>query len=249
MSFDDLVGLSIPLIFVGFLVTERLIGGGRGFAKVRLWTLIGFLGLLVSGAASTFIPLLLTPWLGAIHLIDLSGWGLYGAIPAVVLTTFFTYWTHRIQHRFDLLWRVGHQLHHGVVRVDIGSSMIFHPIDLLVQVTATSVASALLGITPHAAGLAGVAGFVIALFQHWNIATPQWAGYLIQRPEAHCLHHERDVHARNFGDLPVWDMLFGTFVNPKTVDVPVGFEPERSRRWLAMICCVDVNRAEGRTRL
>lgn len=249
MSFDDLVGLSIPLIFIVFLVTERAMGGGRSFAKVRFWTLIGFTGLVVSGAASTFIPLLLQPWLSAIHLIDLSKWALYGAIPAVVLTTFFTYWTHRIQHRFDALWRLGHQLHHGVVRVDIGSSMIFHPIDLLAQMAATSLASALLGITPHAAGLAGVAGFVIALFQHWNIATPQWVGYLVQRPESHCLHHERDVHARNFGDLPVWDMLFGTFVNPKTVDVAVGFEPDRSRRWMAMIFCVDVNKAEGRAKL
>ena len=64
------------------------------------------------------------------------------------------------------------------------------------------------------------------------------------------LHHEFDVHARNFGDMPVWDMLFGTYVNPaRADDVRVGFEQGRARRWLAMMAFVDVNQAQGRERL
>ncbi len=62
------------------------------------------------------------------------------------------------------------------------------------------------------------------------------------------LHHQRDIHSRNFGDMPVWDMLFGTYANPRRADVPVGFEPDRSRRVLAMLACVDVNAASGRER-
>ena len=66
------------------------------------------------------------------------------------------------------------------------------------------------------------------------------------------LHHERDVHARNFGDMPVWDRLFGTYGEPTGEPVKLGFEPERSRRWLAMMFMVDVNKveqADGRIRL
>jgi sterol desaturase/sphingolipid hydroxylase (fatty acid hydroxylase superfamily) len=66
------------------------------------------------------------------------------------------------------------------------------------------------------------------------------------------LHHERDVHARNFGDMPVWDHLFGTYGEPVDRTVKVGFEPDRSRRWLAMLAMIDVNKAEkidGRIRL
>ena len=249
MAFEDVAALAIPALFLAFLVAERLMGGGRAFPTVRYWTLLGFVGLFVSGAVNAILPAALTPHLGTIHLVDLSSLGLTGAGPAVVLTTFFTYWTHRIQHRFDILWRLGHQLHHGVARVDVASGMMFHPIDLVVQVGATTLAAALLGVTANAAALAGVANFVIALFQHLNVRTPRWVGYLVQRPEAHCLHHERDVHARNFGDLPVWDMLFGTFANPRTGEVQVGFAPERGRRVLAMIACIDVNQATGRAKL
>ena len=61
-----------------------------------------------------------------------------------------------------------------------------------------------------------------ALFQHWNVRTPRWLGYIIQRPESHGLHHELGVHARNYSDFPLWDILMGTFVNPASFDGDVG---------------------------
>ena len=62
-----------------------------------------------------------------------------------------------------------------------------------------------------------------AAFQHANIATPRWLGYLVQRPESHAVHHAQSVHHYNFSDLPLWDMVFGTFVNPEKADFAVGF--------------------------
>ena len=249
MSFDDIVALLFPTIFIAFLLAERLIGGGRKFPAIRFWTLTGFVGLFASAAVNAVVPLLVVPVFAHARVVDLSALALMGALPALVLTTFFTYWSHRLQHSFDVLWRMGHQLHHAVARVDVASGMMFHPIDVFVQAAMTTLAAAVLGVTPEAAALAGVANFAIALFQHLNVATPRWAGYLIQRPEAHVLHHERDIHSRNFGDLPVWDMLFGTYANPQTVDAKVGFEPDRGRRVLAMIACIDVNRTRGRAKV
>jgi sterol desaturase/sphingolipid hydroxylase (fatty acid hydroxylase superfamily) len=66
------------------------------------------------------------------------------------------------------------------------------------------------------------------------------------------LHHQRDVHARNFGDMPIWDRLFGTYAQPLDGPVELGFEAGRGRRWLAMLAFVDVNKVEqvdGRIRL
>jgi len=66
------------------------------------------------------------------------------------------------------------------------------------------------------------------------------------------LHHARDVHARNFGDMPIWDRLFGTYGEPQDRPIALGFEPGRSRRWLAMLAMIDVNqaqKADGRIRL
>ena len=34
----------------------------------------------------------------------------------------------------------------------------------------------------------------LGTFQHANIRTPRWLGYLVQRPESHSLHHARGVH-------------------------------------------------------
>lgn len=249
MSLDMIVLITLLALFILMMAVESVARSGRAMPRIRYWRLIGFAGLFVTFACNALMPLVIVPLLPAWHIVDISPIGLWGALPTVALTTFFTYWSHRIQHRFDLLWRLGHQLHHGVARIDIASSMIFHPIDLLVQISMTLLAATLLGIGAETAGLAGVLAFFIALYQHWDITTPHWTGLIIQRPEAHMLHHQRDVHARNFGDMPVWDMIFGTYHNPRTADVEVGFAPEASRRWLAMIACIDVNQRLGREKI
>jgi sterol desaturase/sphingolipid hydroxylase (fatty acid hydroxylase superfamily) len=249
MSFEDAATLAIPVLFFVALIAEPLIGGGRSFATVKHWRLIGVGAFVVTAACYALMPVLFVPFLGAIHLVDLSKWGLWAAAPAVVLTTFFTYWTHRLQHRFDILWRLGHQLHHAVARVDVASAAIFHPVEVAVQTAASVLAVGLLGLGADAAALAGLVGFFFAVFQHMNVRTPRWVGWAVQRPEAHCLHHERDVHARNFGDMTWWDMIFGTYDNPASFSGEVGFEPERSRRVWAMIAFVDVNQRMNRAKL
>lgn len=253
MDFDTAILLAIPASFLFFLGIEALVPSGRAMPEVRHWRLIGlacFAGTLVVYVGA---PLLIVPLLPPMAIVDLERWGNWAALPVWVLTTFLGYWAHRVMHYFDVLWRAGHQLHHGVARVDISSAMIFHPVDSVVQGVITGLlAAGLLHSTAHAAGWAGLWGFTVALYQHWNVRTPAWTGWIIQRPEAHMLHHERDVHARNFGDMPVWDRLFGTYAEPAACEVTLGFEPGRSRRWLAMLAMVDVNKTErvdGRIRL
>lgn len=249
MDSDTLVAVAIVAGFFGFMAVEWLVPAQRAMPAIRHWRLIGILGFIATMAVNALVPLAVLPLLPSAGLVNLSGWHLWAAIPAVILTTFFTYWSHRLQHRFDLLWRLGHQLHHGVARVDVASAFIFHPVDVAIQVFWSLLAASLLGVTPQAGALAGVAGAWIAFYQHWNVNTPRWTNWIIQRPEAHMLHHEFGVHSRNFGDMPVWDMLFGTYANPHTADdVRVGFAPERARRWLAMIAFVDVNETQGRAR-
>jgi sterol desaturase/sphingolipid hydroxylase (fatty acid hydroxylase superfamily) len=237
--------LALPASFFLFLAAEALAPSGREMPGVRHWHLIGLAGLGLTLAVFVFGPLLLVPLLPSMAVVDLNHWGNWAALPLWVLTTFFSYWFHRLMHYFDLLWRAGHQLHHSVARVDISSAMIFHPVDSFVQgVAAALLAAGLLNATPHAAAWAGLWGFAVALYQHWDVRTPVWTGWFVQRPEAHMLHHERNVHARNFGDMPIWDRLFGTYCEPVERDVELGFAPERTGRWLAMLLMVDVNRAD-----
>lgn len=243
MDFDTLMLLAIPASFLAFMAVEAAMPSDRAMPAIRRWRLIGLAGFALSLCVYVYGPLLLVPLLPPMAIVDLGAWGNWAALPVWVLTTFIAYWAHRVMHYFDVLWRAGHQLHHGVARVDIASAYIFHPVDAFVQgVACALLAAGLLNVTPHAAAWGGLWGFVVGLYQHWNIRTPAWTGWLIQRPEAHMLHHERDVHARNFGDMPLWDRLFGTYAEPGEGEVKLGFEPERSRRWLAMLAMVDVNR-------
>ena len=253
MDFDIAMLIALPTAFLLFLAMEALFPSGREMPAVAHWRLAGLAGLALTLAVFVFAPLLLVPYLPPMAVVDLNGWGNWAALPVWVLTTFFAYWAHRTMHYFDLLWRAGHQLHHGVVRVDISSAMIFHPVDSFVQgVLCALLAAGLLNVTAHAAAFGGLWGFAVALYQHWNVRTPAWTGWFIQRPEAHMLHHERDVHARNFGDMPLWDRLFGTYGEPADRTVELGFAPGRASRWLAMLAMIDVNKVDkvdGRMKL
>jgi sterol desaturase/sphingolipid hydroxylase (fatty acid hydroxylase superfamily) len=96
------------------------------------------------------------------------------------------------------------------------------------------------GLDLLAAALTGYIASFYGMFQHWNIRAPPWMGYSIQRPESHCVHHQREVHSFNYADLPVGDM-FGTFRNPRSWQGQAGSEDAVSRRLGAMLAFVDGN--------
>jgi sterol desaturase/sphingolipid hydroxylase (fatty acid hydroxylase superfamily) len=182
-------------------------------------------------------------WLARHRLIDASGLGVVGGtIAGYMVLSFLSFAWHRAVHRFDPLWRGFHQIHHAPQRVDIAGSALFHPLEAgmfaLLQVAAVTL---VLGLDPLAAALTGTVASFYSFFQHWNVRTPRWLGYLIQRPEAHCVHHQRGVHGYNYGDLPIWDIVFGSFRNPRDFDGEVGFDAPADRRLGAMLAFADVN--------
>ena len=63
-------------------------------------------------------------------------------------------------------------------------------------------------------------------FYHTNVRTPRWIGYVFQRPEMHRIHHQHARHENNYGDFAWWDMLFGTWENPRDFVHTCGFDPE-----------------------
>ena len=82
----------------------------------------------------------------------------------------------------------------------------------------------------------------LSIFQHANIHTPRWLGYIVQRPESHTIHHARNVHGSNYSDLPLFDILFGTFKNPKTYTHDTGFYDGASARMKEMLLFKDVSK-------
>jgi len=242
MKAEDVLGLLVPVTFILFLVTERLFPR-RQYPPIRFWNVIGFIGLIMSGVIATVLPLLLPESWTAHHLFNISGLGLVGSvIVAYPLTALGSALLHRAFHEYHPLWLMGHQLHHSPRRLDIPGSLFFHPMDVVLQTApATIVSVFLLGLDPLAAGMVGYISAFYAMFQHWNVRTPRWIGYIIQRPESHGLHHELGIHGRNYSDFPLWDMLMGTFVNPDTFDGEVGFAGNAPSRIGAMLLFRDVN--------
>ncbi len=205
----------------------------------RAWGLFFFvLTIAVNGA----LPWALRPVIEAHHLFNgrvFGDWG--GAVVGFVLYELIVYGLHRAHHRFPFLWRWVHQMHHAPERMDPAGMCFFHPNEIaLLAVVSTGFYGFLLGLTSEAASLAGIFFIVSGLFEHSNIRTPQWVGYFIQRPEQHGLHHQRGVHDHNFSELPLWDLVFGTFQNPKTWDAEAGFYEGALGRWRGLLGGTDL---------
>jgi sterol desaturase/sphingolipid hydroxylase (fatty acid hydroxylase superfamily) len=61
----------------------------------------------------------------------------------------------------------------------------------------------------------------------------------------HHIHHEYEHHSHNYGDIVWWDMLFGTYRNPKEFHSTCGFDADKEERLLDMLRFRDVH--QGRS--
>ncbi|CAF1494309.1 unnamed protein product [Adineta steineri] len=184
-------------------------------------------------------------WLPDAHLFHLRDFvsPLMGGIIAYLIHTWVFYWFHRARHNVYFLWLWFHQFHHSAQRIEAITSFYKAPQEILVDsIIMTILLYPVLGLSKESSvWLSGFAAFGEYVY-HMNIKTPQWIGYFFQRPEAHRIHHLRNKrdHSKNYGDLPIWDILGGTFENPERMDRPTGFPVEAEARVVEMICGRDV---------
>jgi len=201
------------------MAVERM-APGRTWVKVPGWWVRAALlnggqlcAVFLAGVAWDGWMLRHRPW-------SLGGWPplLAGAFGYVV-HAFVYYWWHRARHASPLLWRWLHQVHHSPQRIEVVTSFYKHPLEVVTNgVLSSAILYVGVGLTPEAAAVTFVMNAVAEFFYHWNVRTPHWLGYVIQRPESHCVHHQEGLHAWNYGDLPLFDMLFGSFRNPRRWD-------------------------------
>jgi sterol desaturase/sphingolipid hydroxylase (fatty acid hydroxylase superfamily) len=244
--------MTIPLVVLAaafVMILWESVSPGRSWPKVAGW----WVRALALNAAQLAVVLV------APHLWD--GWMLRhrpwsaamlgvpgGAVVGYVVITFVYYWWHRWRHEVGVLWRWLHQVHHSPQRIEVITSFYKHPLELIANgLLSSAIVYLLVGLdvapAAHAVLLTGLA----ELFYHWNVRTPRWIGFLAQRPESHCIHHEWGVHAANYADLPVWDMLFGTFENPRAWDARCGFGEAGERRLGEMLRGIEVTPRTARS--
>jgi sterol desaturase/sphingolipid hydroxylase (fatty acid hydroxylase superfamily) len=238
------IGLIPTLIVIDWAIRRQNHDSTR-FWRVRA-TLVTIGIFYLAGYVATFWATLL----GDFHLLDGSGLGTWaGAAAGILVYEFGHYWYHRAAHAWDWLWRAGHQMHHSAESLDAFGAYYLHPVDAAMFTTIASlVFFPLLGLTPEA-GLIGAFFLTFnAMFQHMSFRTPRWLGYIVQRPESHSVHHGKNIHRYNYADLPLWDIVFGTFRNPPTFQKEHGFYAGGSERLAEMLIFRDVTSPKRKRR-
>jgi len=241
----DPLSLIIIAMYALLMLYEALFPA-RVLPVVKNWKWKGIVAFLLFFYLSSYLPLLWAKFLPETQLLDLSGAGATaGAVAGILLYEFGMYWWHRAMHANDALWRIFHQMHHSAERIDTFGAFYFSPFDMVGWTALGTVCfSVIMGLDPQAITIVLLVTNFFSIFQHANIRTPQWLGYIIQRPESHGYHHAQEIHRHNYSDLPLFDLLFGTFHNPETYEHEAGFYPGASSRVVEMLQFKDVSKQD-----
>jgi sterol desaturase/sphingolipid hydroxylase (fatty acid hydroxylase superfamily) len=223
----------ILTIGVGFLVVER-IWPANALPRVRAWYPRVILINTLQGGIVIIAGLTWDKWLNRASLLNLEDH--LGVVPqalvAYVVSSFVYYWWHRWRHTSKFWWNLCHQLHHSPRRIEVLTSFYKHPVEItLNSILSATITYTLLGVSLPAAALYTVFTAVAEFFYHWNVHTPRWLGPIFQRPESHRVHHQRHYHTNNYADLPIFDIVFGTYVNPRQAVAECGFTEEQEDRF------------------
>jgi len=146
-----------------------------------------------------------------------NGFGLFNMIDLPIWVDFAVWFQHVVMHKIPFLWRM-HRVHHSDRHLDLTSALRFHPTEIIVSTLYKSAWVALLGVPALIALAFELWLSSNALFNHSNIALPNWLDRIIRpvlvTPDMHLVHHstDRSEHDTNFGfALSIWDRMFGFY--------------------------------------
>ncbi|WP_211829389.1 sterol desaturase family protein [Kistimonas asteriae] len=237
--------IELIIIMAGCLLIERLFVGWK-LPEIKTWPV----RVLILNAVQLGVVLLAgvtwEAWLSSWSIFRLSHYvsPAVGGVIAYFIATFVFYWWHRWRHESDFLWVTFHQIHHSPRRLEVLTSFYKHPGEMLVNsILGSLLVYSLLGLSLEAGAIYTFCTAVGEFFYHTNIKTPRWIGFIFQRPEMHRVHHQAGRHKNNYGDIVWWDMLFGTYENPREWTQTCGFTPEREEQLADMLRFKDVHKS------
>lgn len=209
------------LVILGALETkfERSLGrperAGRWPAN---WTLT-VLNILILGAL---------PVTGVLvaDVVREAGYGLFNWLPVnpiialvagFLIRSLVSWAVHLAMHKVPLLWQV-HRVHHSDTFLDISTTVRFHPLEYVVNLTAVLIAVLMFGISPVTLMLYELFDAGMAVFTHANIRMPRVLErslrLVLVTPDMHRIHHSsfQPETDSNYGaTLSLWDRMFGTY--------------------------------------
>lgn len=237
---ETIVFIIIFILFVVVFSLEVIAPASKNRCDHR-WLILASAMSLLQIAGTLTAGWLFMDAIKRINLADLSDFNfIVQGFLGFLMTSFVAYWWHRAMHKSDLLWRCFHQLHHSPRRIESLSAFYLHPFDGMAATLLNGFCCyALLGLSVPGTAISLLIAASYNIYVHADLTTPRWLGYVLQRPEMHRVHHKHMHHADNYG-IAIWDLLFGTFENPKDYVQEVGFDEKRSSRIYDMLRTKDV---------
>lgn len=236
LGMEPLLATLLPLLVcaVAVLLLERLLPYRRAWLHVQhgdlgvdvLHTLINQ-GVMVNlvGAALTTALAGSTGWVG--ERLGFSLWPHHWPLLAqlvlmTVISDFGAYWYHRLAHQTPWLWRF-HAVHHSAPRLYFLNVTRTHPVESCLLSIPVTVPFIVMGTNAETIALYFTGTVVLGLLQHCNIDVRLGVlNRVFSVAELHRWHHSKLIAEsdNNFGNnLIIWDMVFGTYLNPKDREV------------------------------
>ena len=239
-------GASFLVLFAMFRPLELAFPAkpGQGFFRPHWGTDLCFLlgEYLIFNGIVFWVIERLSPWIHAATPQSLRGWVMSQSIllqlPLIVLLgDVLIYWGHRLQHRFDFLWRF-HAIHHSAEHLDWLAAHREHPVDSLYTILIVNLPIVALGFPVKP--LAYFAAFrgLWAIFIHANVRMPlpRVMRVLVGAPELHHWHHDRDRNSGNYANVsPLMDILFGTYHCPDVEPQAVGIDEPMPKSYIGQL--------------
>jgi sterol desaturase/sphingolipid hydroxylase (fatty acid hydroxylase superfamily) len=215
------VFLLMALIELGWpkrrlIVSKR----GRWFTNIGI-SVVGTLLLRLMTMLAVPIAAIAAAFYAEAHQIGLLNqvsWPYWIKVVVALLVLDLAIWVqHWASHKVPLFWRL-HQVHHADRDIDVTTAVRFHPVEIALSMLWKIVVVVPLGAPPLAVFLFEVILNACAMFNHANIALPQWLDRIVRlvivTPDMHRVHHSvlRREHNTNYGfNLSLWDRLFRTY--------------------------------------
>lgn len=145
--------------------------------------------------------------------IHISG-SFFVYVVAFIALDFSGYWTHRIQHSYNLFWN-NHLIHHSSEEFNLACALR-QSISEIVKIFAIFLLpAALLGVPPKVIAIVAPLHLFAQFWYHTqHINKMGWLEKVIVTPSHHRVHHaiNKEYLDKNFSQIFIfWDKLFGTF--------------------------------------
>lgn len=158
------------------------------------------------------------------------------AAEVLLLSDFIIYWGHRLQHKWDFLWRF-HKVHHSTKTLDWLAAHREHPVDSVYTIGLINLPAFIMGFNLDAIAMIVAFRGIWAIYIHSNVRLPIGPiKKLIGAPELHHWHHDLERDRGNYANIsPLMDILFGTYTCPDHEPEQVGIKEEFPENYVGQL--------------